>query len=317
MTQLISGIEREPFVAVGYGVPGVGKTTLGAGAPGAVLVGPERNKSAKALKFPQTQSHDQLMQYLHEIEQGKHDRMKIKTVVVDSIDMHEKVIWKEITGSEPGKTMATARKGFGKAYEESFMRLTEVRDHLDSITKRKEFNIFVLGHSVKTKFSDPILAIEYDTYEMCLHQTKRKDHNAIFTDWASMVLFLNWRSYATEEGNFATSMGKREIRTEDRPSHLAKNRYNLPETIEMDMVNPENTFNIIMWHIDNFYAQGAQANTAVNDLSIVMKEAKALMAQVTDPAILPTIEAALIASQNNFSEIKVIKDRLYQIVSNQ
>lgn len=325
MTQLITGVEKEPIVMLAYGVPGIGKSTFAAGAPNPVFLGPERNKGLRALKFPQVIKQAQLMQYLLEIEQGKHDSNKIRTVVLDSIDMQEKIIHAEICASEPGKTMETARKGYGKAYKESGMRLMEIRDGLDRIINKKEMNVIILGHAIKVDFNDPLLATNYDTYQPCLHIGKKFDQNSIFTDWVSSILFLNWKNYATEDGNYATSIGKREIRTEFRPSHLAKNRYNLPEKIEMLDTDGQllasgqqpQTFNIILNHIENFYNSGAVADTYQNDLGICLHQIKNLIAQVKNETILPMIEQSVNQNANNLENLIVLKNRLDEIVSNQ
>ena len=116
---------------------------------------------------------------------------------------------------------------------------------MDDLREIKEMDIIVLGHSNVSNFTDPMLNIEYDQYEMCLAKTKRHDYNSIFMDWANMVLFLNWKNYKTQDGPGAVSIGKREILTEFRPSHYAKNRYNLPYSIEMDQQNPLNTYKIL------------------------------------------------------------------------
>lgn len=326
MLDLIEGTQQEPNITVAYGVPGVGKSTFASGSENPIFVGPERNGSLNVSKLKRSQSHDQLAQQLKDIAAGKYDSKNFRTVVLDSIDMHEKVIHDDIVKKEPGSTMATAMKGFGKAYNFAGTKLYEVKELLDNIRNKKEMNVIVLGHSIVTKFSDPILAVEYDVYEMCLHKTKRVDYNSVFTDWADMVLFLNWKTYKTEDGNHAVSIGKREILTEYRPSHLAKNRFNLPYSIEMlddaqalrNGQRPQ-TWGVVQSYIDQFYQTGQTANTFQNDLNIVVHECKNLMAQVTDANIKPQIEQAINAEvmSQNLNNLLVIKQRLNDIVSNQ
>lgn len=325
MSDLIEGVEKEPLNSVVYGVPGVGKSTFAMGSENPLFIGPERKGSLNTAKLKRSESHDQLCQQIRDVSKGKYDAKNFRTLVLDSIDMHEKVIHAEIEAKEPGKSMATAMKGFGKAYNFAGTKLYEVRNLMDEVRNKKEMNLITIGHSIVTKFSDPILAVEYDVYEMCLHKTKRVDYNSVFTDWADMVLFLNWKSYKTEDGNYATAIGKREILTEFRPSHLAKNRFNLPYSIEMDSQNPLNTFNILMGHINNFYASGQTANTFQNDFNILVHECKNLMAQVNDENMKPQIESAINAEcvnatinpQQTLNNLTVIKNRLNDIVSNQ
>lgn len=319
MTNLIMGREKEPNVILAYGVAGVGKSMFGAGAPSPIFLGPERNKELNVAKFPRTETHAQLMNYLLEIENGKHDKNNFRTVVLDSIDMHEQVIHADICKRETNKTMETACKGYGKAYKESAKMLYEVRNGLEAILNKKEMNLIVLGHSIKVDFNDPMIGTNYDRYEMCLHKGKKFDHNSIFVDWASTVLFMNWKIFATEDGNHAVAMGRREILTEYRPSHLAKNRFNLPYTIEMDHDNPLNTYNIVQGHIDQFYNSGAKPNTFQNDFNIIISECKELFVQVRDESLSPHIENAIneLLNMPNIENAIVIKNRLNDIVSNQ
>ncbi|MCK4500074.1 AAA family ATPase [Candidatus Babeliales bacterium] len=324
MSDLMKGVQQEPNVIIGYGVPGVGKSTFAAGSKNPLFIGPERNGSLNVSKLKRSMSHDQLCQQMRDIEKGKYDKENFRTIVLDSIDMHEKVIHKDITNREPGTTMATAMKGYGKAYTFAGSKLYEIKQLLDNIRSKKEMDLIVLGHSIVTPFTDPMLATSYEIYEMCLHKSKRVDYNSIFTDWADMVLFFNWKAFKTEDGNHAVSIGKREILTEFRPSHLAKNRFNLPYSIEMDQ-NPLNTFNILQGHIDAFYSSGAQANTILNDFNILVHECKSLMSELNDESIKPQIEQAVNSEctnattnpQQTLSNLLTIRDRIKEIVSNQ
>lgn len=332
MTSLIRGREKGPLAMLVYGVPGVGKSTFASGANNPVFLGPERNQDLQATKFPRNKTHAELMGYLKEIEQGKHDKDNFRTVVLDSIDMHQNIIHADICATEPGKTMETARKGYGKAYKEAAKMLFELRDQIELIMNKKEMDIIILGHSIKIDFNDPMIGTNYDRYEMCLHKGKKFDHNSIFVDWASSVLFLNWKIYATEDGNHAVSIGKREILTEYRPSHLAKNRYNLPYSIEMlddaqkvqQGLTPE-TFKVVQGHIDQFYASGADANTFQNDFNILIHECKNLFAEVNDENVKPQIEgaingfltSAITDPTETLKNLTVVRDRINEIVSNQ
>lgn len=310
-----------------YGVPGVGKSTFATGANNPVFLGPERNGELNNVaKFPRNKTHAELMGYLKEIEQGKHDKNNFRTLVLDSVDMHEKIIHADICAKEPGKTMETACKGYGKAYKESLKMLFELRNGIELIMNKKEMDVIILGHSIKVDFNDPMVGTNYDRYEMCLHKGKKLDHNSVFIDWASSVLFLNWKIYASQDGNNATSLGKREILTEYRPSHLAKNRYNLPYSIDMlddkqAIMNGQKpqTFAMVQQYIDQFYASGAQADTFQNDFNMMFGQCKDYMVQVKDESILPAIEQALneVAQSNDMNNLNIIKDRLFEIVSNQ
>jgi hypothetical protein len=326
MTALIKGREQEPVVQIVYGEAGAGKTSYALGAPTPVFVGPERNKEVNGLKFPRTETQEQLLSYLKEIETGKHDKAQIRTVVLDAITTQEGVIRDGILKKEPGKTMQTACGGYGKANDESLRQLVEVRDALQAITEKKEMNIIVLAHCIKNNFNDPLLMTNYDSYEIALHKGKNKEHAKVFIEWASSVLFLHWKQFATEDKKHATGIGKRVIRTECRPSHVAKNRYNLPETIQMlddaallKAGQTPQTFNLVMQYINEFYASGAQANTMQNDFNMLVQETKGLIDLVKDentrPAIIQSVTTEI--NNGNYANLMVLRDRLKEIVEHQ
>lgn len=316
MTQIIRGRKRKPLAIVAYGVPGVGKSTFAAGAPNPIFLGPEENDELDVARFPIVKKYDQLIGYFDELIRGDHKKEKFETVVLDSIDAVEKLIHKEICDREPGKTMATACKGFGKAYIEAGQKLWKIREKLEVLRDQGHYNIIVLGHAVKTKFEDPVIASSYDVWEMALHKTKAQDFNAFFTEWASTVLFMNWKNYKSEDEKFAFSLGRREIMTEFRPSYVAKNRFNLPHQIEMDSQNPLNTFKILEGYINEFFNSGATAS--YDPIPELVQEVKGLLAKTKDEFKQqhgPAIEQAI---QNPVKEqLEVYKGRLNEIVQNQ
>jgi len=324
MTQLISGREKEPIVMVCYGEPGSGKSSFAAGAHNPVFVGPERNKELNVFKFPRVLRQGQLLGYLREIESGKHDRSNIRTVVLDAISTQEEIIREEILAKEPGKTMQTACGGFGKANEQSLKQLIEIRDGLDAIINKKEMNVIVLSHCIKNDFNDPMLMTNYDSYEIALHKGKNKDHSKVFVNWASSVLFLHWKHYATEDKKHATGIGKRVIRTECRPSHIAKNRYNFPETIEMlddseilKTGQKPQTFAMVERYIDDFYQSGAKPNLNQNNTAILMMDIKNNMNKLNDQNLIQTISNAVLSSASNYNELNIINNRILEILNQQ
>lgn len=317
MTSIIRGKVKKPLAMVAFGVPGVGKSTFAAGSPNPVFVGPEENDELDVARFPIVKKYDQMIGYLDELIKGVHKKGNFKTIVIDSIDALQKLIEKEILATEPGKTMATARKGYGKAFGEVGVKLWAIREKLETLRDQTDYNIIVLGHAIKKKFDDPVLMTNYDVWEMCLHKTDKVDFNSFFTEWASTVLFMNWKNYKSEDEKHAFSIGKREILTEFRPSHLAKNRFNLPYSIEMDAQNPLNTFSILSAHIENFYQSGQTAQ--FDPLPQLVQEVKALLARVKSEEFKtqhgPTIEAAI--ERPVKEQLEVFKGRLNEIVQNQ
>lgn len=317
MSRLIKGRQRDPFNLFLYGPPGQGKTSFLYGAPKLLCLGPEENGELDALKL-KCSTIDEFLGDLADVAAGKYDKEGFETLAVDSIDMVQGLIFKKITDSEPGKTMETARKGYGKAYSEARLTIVKIREQLKYIRDVKKKNIVVLGHARKIKFNDPILALEYDIWEPTLHKGKTDDWNQIFIEWASAVFFINSKSFkeAGDDAKYAFSMGKRELLTEFRPSQYAKNRWNLPYSIEMD-TNVYQNWSKVMNMVDRFYSSGAIHDNKAQELAAVIHNVKELLSQVKDEATKPLVEKTFNDNQNNFENLTVIRDRLRDIIGNQ
>lgn len=318
MGGIVRGRVREPLNIFLYGPPGQGKTSFLYGAPNVFCVGPEENGELDALKY-HTTSFDEFMKVLDDLLKGKYKNEKIETLAIDSIDMVEGLIHKKITDSEPNKTMETARKGFGKAYTEARMELFKIREKLKQIRDTLKLNIVVLGHARKLKFNDPILQLEYDMWEPTLHKSKAFDCNQIFLEWASAVFFINSKSFkdsAGDDAKYAFSLGKRELLTEFRPSQYAKNRWNLPYSIELDQ-NVYANWAKVMNLVDKFYSSGAISNNKAQELAAVLHNCKELLIQVNDENLKPLIEKSITENENIFENLDVIRNRLREIIANQ
>ena len=289
--KITRGMCREPLAVLLYGTPGVGKSTFASSAEDAIFVGPETNPELDISRFEQTKTYADVMNCLKKIKTGKH---QFKTLVIDSISGIERIIHNDILKNEPDKSMATVMGAYGKGYEEAAKHLWKIREELEDIRLSKNMNVVVIGHAMKRPFTDPLLQTEYDVYEMSLHKSKTKDCNAFFVEWASMMLFLNWSAHKTSDKKFAGAVGKREMLTEHRPSHYAKNRVNLPYKIEL---TDKKGWNIIQKYVEDFYAGGTE------DFKILADEYKDVQCQLTD-------EKKIVEAGSYYDKcIKLVKDR--------
>ena len=91
-------------------------------------------------------------------------------------------------------------------------------------------HIVCIAHAVPVTF-DPPDADPYQKYNIKLH----KRAAALWTEWAEMLLFLNYKAkvISGENGGKGKAIGKGErvIYTQERPAYLAKSRWPLPESI--------------------------------------------------------------------------------------
>lgn len=250
---IISGKVLKPFNVILMGTAGIGKSTWAASAPKPLFIGAEENDELNCDRLPQVKSFDEFEEQLKWIvkEKPKHE-----TLVIDTIDSIEKLLHKKIVSedSKSSGSMAKAHGGYGKGYEAAESSMLRVRDeYLKKARDVMGMNIIILSHCKKVTASDTILGLQYDTYEMTLHQKVQN----VFCDWVSCVFFANYVTRQVDDANsnrvFALGDGERVLLTEKRPGHLGKNRFNLPYEMPLD-------FNEFYARFKSFYEAGEKVS---------------------------------------------------------
>lgn len=247
--QVIQGKRMKPLALMIYGEKGLGKTNLPLEAPKPIYIGAEENDEIDAARLPRIEKWSELKEQLDWLLNKSKDGFK--TLVIDGLDVLEPIAQEEILKTQNGKTMATAFGGYGKAFEKQTMMFQEIKDkYLSPLRDRKGMNIVILAHANKTKHEDPMTNTAYDTYSTALH----KSIKPIFEDWVSAILFIQWelrrKSSDSTGKEYAVGDGSRIIYTEQRPSHVAKNRFNLPYEIDYEK---EGTWATLMSHIKEYF----------------------------------------------------------------
>jgi len=330
MTAIIKGKLRKPLSMIVYGPPGMGKTTFASGADSPVAIATDEVDEYDTPRFPTCKTFDQILKYTDELISGVHKKENFKTVIFDVVDGIEKLIHKEIIAKEPGKTMETACSGYGKAYALAYTRLDFFKKKLETLRDNCGFNIILLFHAKKVKFNDPILMLAYDKWELPLHgdpdgKKKSTDANALFMDWVSTCFFINGKNFKDDEaGRYALSTGGRQLFTEFRPSHVAKNRFNLPYTIDLisDRERFKENFKIVESMINQFYASGGKVdeqkqkelywNQLHHDIRGLFSKVKTRTDYFN---IIPLIEQSIEESSNSIEQLEGIKNRLSDLLA--
>lgn len=222
-----------------YGPQGLGKSTFGSLAQSPVFIQTEDGLDAiDAPAFPLAKSYQEVLSYLKELCTQDHD---FKTLVVDSLDWLEPLIFAELIRTRPqnekGGTVKNIEDyGYGKGYAMVLDIWQEYINAINYLRNEKGMMIIQTAHAQIKKFENPETDA-YDRYEIKLH----KNAAAKIQEHCDMVLFANhYVGIKKEEKGFgnerkrAVGSGDRLIYTEERPSFLAKNRYGLPSEIPFD-----------------------------------------------------------------------------------
>lgn len=312
LSQAITGKKTKPLALLVYGVHGIGKTTLPSEAEKPIYVGSEENDEIDCARLPKITSWKQLTEQLNALLTESHD---YKTLVIDTMDALEQVAQKDIlSGNEKNKTMATAMGGFGKAYEKMSQMFVEIRDNfLVPLRDEKGMNIVILAHAEKTKHEDPMTLTSYDHYTTALH----KKVKPVFEDWVSAILFINhWRAKTSlnDGREVAIGDGSRMIFTEERPSHVAKNRFELPYEIEFEKTGTwKKLASLIKAHYGNVEAKPIETKDDKNEVTEMLKAIDELFAKVPEDQ-QPLIQTSLKRAKNDLKELTRIHSKMQKLV---
>lgn len=239
---ITKGVIAKAQKAVIYGPEGIGKTSLASQFPDPVFIdteGSTNNMDVSRLDKPS--SWTMLMQQIDFVKQT----MPCKTLVVDTIDWAERLCIEYIT-SNAGKKSITE---FG--YGEGFIKLEEEYGRfLNKLSDLAEvgINVVLTAHAKIVKFEQPDEMGAYDRWELKLGNKTTAKTAALTKEWADMVLFCNYKTLSVASDDkgkkFKGQGGKRVMYTSHHPAWDAKNRFGLPEELDMGFAGLAQIFTI-------------------------------------------------------------------------
>lgn len=213
-----------------HGKPGVGKTTIASEFPEPLFLMTEDGLGVIDVAHTNLlNSYDELVDVLKALLADEH---KYKTIVIDSLDHLEPLIFEKACKSEGWTSIE--QPGYGKGYKISLKFTREILDLLNQLREQKKMIICMLAHSVIKRFEDPT-AEAYDRYEIKLNA----QHGYLYQEVSDIVGFADFKTgTVVERGKGgertrAVSTGERVLYVEERPAFLAKNRYSLPAELPL------------------------------------------------------------------------------------
>jgi hypothetical protein len=230
------GATRGPQRIVLHGPEGVGKTTFAAGAPSPVFVGTEDGfGDLDVARLPAPQDWPGLLDYIAMLTNDPHD---FRTVVIDTLDHLERLVWEHVRTEYKKPTIEEVGGGFGKGYTYAAEEFGRLASALDRLRERRRMHVVALAHSHIKTFKNPD-GTDYDRYELRMQKLAA----ALWKEWPDVLLFATWDvKVATAEWRQdkallakgkAADDGRRRLYTTRAASHDAKNRYSLPEELDL------------------------------------------------------------------------------------
>jgi hypothetical protein len=237
------------------GQEGVGKSTAGAQMPNPIficgesgLVGPQ---FAGVANFTPS-SWAEVLQFVDELAAN---RGEFETLVIDTLDWIEPMLYQHVvTAAKKNDIKHIEDFGYGKGYviaQQEARRMLAVLDKVNAAGMA----VLILSHSQLKTVKNP----EGDDYDHFESKVNTKVAG-IFKEWCDAVLFAHFEIYVRKEGMKVKAQGgtERIVQTTHSAAWDAKNRYSLPEVMDLDM---REIYTRIMLEAIRTAAEGMEAKT--------------------------------------------------------
>lgn len=229
LEHVTTGKQRKPPFLGMSGVGGIGKSSFAAGAPKPIFIPTEDGSNElDVARFPKCTTFENILECIKTLGLEEHD---YKTVVLDSLDHAEPLVW-DYTCREGNKPTIEAF-GYGRGYVEALQHWREIYNGLTKLRDRKNMAVIVIAHVEVKRFDDPN-SDGYDRFVPRLHKLA----SALAVETCDAWGFANWDVKVVktdkEDRKRGVSQGGRLLHWEERPSYIAKNRYNLPPSMPLD-----------------------------------------------------------------------------------
>jgi hypothetical protein len=240
LASVSTGISRTGLRVVIAGQEKMGKTTLCAGAPGALLIPLEVGYGGvNVAKTAMLQSLADVYQLLGEIVQlAQRGQFQYRTLIIDSATALERYIHDAVIKRDPAYrpgsnkmiTMESCHGGYGKGYNLANEEFDTLLGIFDQLAVYAGINIVLTCHVFSSKVMDPT-AGEYDSWDLLLHSPKNQKtygKRERITQWADLIGFLYEPVFVSKAENMAKAVSQnkgRMLGMSRTPGYLAGNRF--------------------------------------------------------------------------------------------
>lgn len=227
LTNVVRGKQERPIRAALYGVEGCGKSTFASNAPAPIFLCSEDGTSQLDIaRFPTPRHWPDVLEAVRVLTHDPHD---FRTLVVDTLDWLEPLVWQAVCSSA-GKSNIE-ELAYGAGYKLAIDQWRSLLGRLDVLVRTRKMNVLLLGHAQIKRVDDPQTG-SFDRYRMKLHE-KAAD---VVREWTDAVCFCRHEVMTVErKGKMrGVSSGARVMHTQWTAAYDAKNRYDLPETMALD-----------------------------------------------------------------------------------
>jgi len=229
LSQIHTGKRPAPRRCMIHGVQGVGKSTFGASARRPIFVQTEDGLGEiDCAKFPLARGFNDVMAALGELREQNHE---FETVVVDSLDWLERLIWQEVCTAENVSNIE--KIGFQKGYTFALNYWRRFLDGLDALRFDRPSGVgmavVLIAHTKIEKFQTPEDSA-FDRFTPRLHKLAA----SIVMEWCDEVFFATYPTATDPKKVRNVTEPERVMRTCEGPTHVAKNRLKMPYELPLE-----------------------------------------------------------------------------------
>ncbi len=223
--------ELQPIFTI-YGVPKIGKSSLGSEFPRPVFIQTAEGESVPAGIVADTievRNYAELCEAIGSLVMEEHN---YASAIIDSTTRLENIIRAEACARNNWKTIEDP--GYGKGYKVAAGIFLEYIDGIMTLRRERNMAIVQLGHTDITRFDSPTTD-PYSRYRINMH----KDAADIIEANSDVIAFLNFKASIkkvdagfNKEVRHAEGGGLRWIFLEERGGYIAGNRFGMPPEIQ-------------------------------------------------------------------------------------
>lgn len=236
MLPIKTGRLNKPVKAVIYGLEGTGKSTLAAQMPSPLFLDTEGGTTYLDVK--RIDEFSGWVDFLGTINAVAQDASCCQTLVIDTADWAEQMAIKHIC--EKYKQTGLESFGFGKGYTylaEEFARMLRACEGVLASGR----NVVIIAHARVRKQELPEEMGAFDHWELKLS----RQCAPLLAEWPDLMLFVSYKTYVSGNDNIKkASGGKRVMYATHHPCWDAKNRFGLPDEMDLDYANIAHIFKV-------------------------------------------------------------------------
>jgi len=229
LANIRSGRVSRPDRIILAGTEGVGKSTFAAGAPSPIFIAAEDGIGhLDVSSFPEPETIADVYEAIRVLRHDKHDH---KTVVIDTVDWLEPLVWDEVCKRNSWKNIE--EPGYGKGFTIALDEWRKLIADLDALRAERGMEVILIAHTAIKVFNNPS-GPDFSRYELNVNRQSA----ALLKQWADAVLFACYEEMVKKDkGEMkgkGVSTGHRVIHTVRRAAWDAKNRHYLPEVLPLN-----------------------------------------------------------------------------------